>query len=100
MRRVWLVYWLRRLTRPFMLKAYVFCAAALAAVSFVSLANVFYNMPSVTDIYGTYTFWSNAVLYTEMHVQVLLLITIAAFVFFTRDLIHAAFAGSTPARAS
>ena len=69
MRRVYVIYYVRRALSPRALKIYAFIAACLGTASVVSVSNVLANMP--TDFGGIGAFLISAFANTKFIVQAL-----------------------------
>ena len=91
MRRVHVVYSVRRLVSPLAIKMEALAALAVASALFVSVGNVVANMPSATHPSAFAQFHVNAFLETELAVQAVL-VGIAMLVYFiARDVKKAGF---------
>jgi len=74
MRRVYVIYYMRKALSPRALKIYAFTAACLGTLSVVSVSNVLANMPG--DLAGIGAFLVAAFANTQVTVQAL---SVAAF---------------------
>lgn len=72
--RIYVIHLLRRLTRPAFLGLYGFAAALTLAVPFVSVSAVLRNLAGVSGWQGVLQFHEDALLHTELAVQVALVI--------------------------
>lgn len=86
MRRVYVVFFLRKVVRPFLVKMGSVAALALVATAFVSVQNVLGNMPSPAQFAAFGKFVLSAFLNTELTVQALSLVLAILAVFAIRDL--------------
>lgn len=68
MRRVYMVYALRQVTRP-VVRAALVMTLIVASLSFVSVSNIIMNIGSVASLSGFITFIASAFLETEFFVQ-------------------------------
>ena len=87
MHRIYTVHLLRRLARPFGLRAWLLFIAAAPLFFFVSLREVFQNAAGVSGASGFYTFAQSAVVNTELVVQLGLLGLLIFAVLTLRDLL-------------
>ncbi|MBU1754799.1 hypothetical protein KKH81_00765 [Patescibacteria group bacterium] len=85
MRRVWVSYWLRPLVQPIVLAGLICVAVTLGIGHEVFVAQVFANMPSLTNVYAVLQFFTYAVLHTSFVVQTLLGVGAISFVWFVAD---------------
>ena len=85
MRRVRSIHLLRTTARP-VFAALVFLLALWEMGREVWVAKVFENMPSLADAPAVITFYFNAYLSTDMSVQALLLVAVAALIWFAREI--------------
>ncbi len=74
-------YFLRRVWSFAMLRFAVIAGALTGILSFVSIRQVFINMPNPTDINASYSFISVAVKNTEIYVQLSLLAILMVGIF-------------------
>ncbi|MBX4210492.1 hypothetical protein KW783_00780 [Candidatus Parcubacteria bacterium] len=88
MRRVYFVYWVRRLTRPMALRAYGLAASAIVVSFMVSVRNIMSNMPEFYHLHDTTAFLFNAFRDTRHIIQFLVLAIIVVAVFLARDLLN------------
>ncbi|MDP3661428.1 MAG: hypothetical protein Q8R17_01055 [bacterium] len=86
MRRVYVVFFLRKVVKPFLVKMGSVAALALVATAFVSVQNVLGNMPSPAEFAAFGKFVLSAFLNTELTVQALSLALAVLAVFAVRDL--------------
>ncbi len=86
MRRVYVVWTLRRLMAPMMLKFYVLTAFLWQSAYYVSLPHVFTNLPAITDMDANYSFAITAFSRTELMMQVLLAAILFLAVWFASDM--------------
>lgn len=87
MRRVYVIYALRQLFAPVMLRVYVLAAALTGLFSFVSVGDVLVNMPTY-GLAALYDFSTYALMHTDHVVQILLAIMAAVFIFLIRDVVR------------
>ena len=81
MGRVYMGYVMRRIWSFATLRFAVFAGAVIGILSFVSIRQVFINMPNPTDLSASYSFVSVAVKNTEIYVQLSLLAILAVGIF-------------------
>lgn len=86
MRRVYVVFFLRKVVKPFMVKMGSVAALVLAATAFVSVQNVLGNMPSPAEFAAFGKFMLSAFLNTQLIVQAITLALAVLAVFAIRDL--------------
>lgn len=86
MRRVYVVFFLRKVVKPFLVKMGSVAAIALVATAFVSVQNVLGNMPSPAQFVAFGKFILSAFLNTELAVQALSLALATLALFAVRDL--------------
>ncbi|OGG47486.1 hypothetical protein A3D66_00275 [Candidatus Kaiserbacteria bacterium RIFCSPHIGHO2_02_FULL_50_9] len=86
MRRVYVIYYVRRALSPRALKMYAFVAACLGTASVVSVSNVFANMPG--DFAGIGTFLVAAFANTQFVVQALSLAALVTLGVLVTDIVR------------
>ncbi|HEY4517396.1 MAG TPA: hypothetical protein VJI74_00715 [Candidatus Paceibacterota bacterium] len=86
MRRVYVIYFVRRALSRRALTVYAFIAASLATASVVSVSNVLANMPA--DFGGMSTFLISAFANTQFTVQALSLIAVATLIALLVDIVR------------
>ena len=89
MRRVYVIYVLRHCCAPVMLKMYVLAAVFAGLFSFVSVGDVFANMPPY-GLHAIYDFAAYALMHTENVVRLLLAAAASVLCVLIRDLARAA----------
>ena len=87
MRRIYILYVLRRATSRRAVALYAFLAAAVGTFTLVSVSNVLANMPSLINVSEFVNFALVAVLNTTILVQMLIAVALVALVAFVRDVI-------------
>ena len=80
MRRIYLMYVLRRATSARAVKLYVMLISTASVASLVSLSNVLANMPSLLDLRATLAFTLSAFLNTGVYVQLMVALFLGALV--------------------
>ena len=90
MRRVYLIFALRQLTRPMALKTYVFGGIVIGVLSSVSLGAVISNTPSWSPG-GLYRFYTAAFLNTDFIVQTLVVAAALSAMWLSRDVARGMF---------
>ena len=88
MRRVYRVYFLRKIVTPCTVKTVAVLAFAVAGSYFVSLPHIFANARYATHFYDLIKFFTVAFLNTHFIVQVLSLGILALFAFAIRDVVR------------
>ena len=87
MRRVYFVYYAKRVLSPLAIKFYLGAVILGGILSTVSVTSVFRNIPSFTD-FGALSYFSKyAFMHTELTVQVLLVGGLAFSLFVARELL-------------
>ena len=86
MRRVYVIYYVRRALSSRALKVYAFAAACLGTLSVVSVSNVVANMPA--DFAGIGAFLVAAFTNTQLTVQALSLASLAALAALVADIVR------------
>jgi len=86
MRRVYVIWIFRRLTTPAMLKLYVFTTFMWQSAYYMSLPQVFANLPAITDVSANYSFAVTAFSRTELMMQVLFAGIVGIGAWFVSDL--------------
>jgi|SRR3989344_7531110 len=86
MRRVYVIYYMRKALSPRALKIYAFIAACLGTASVVSVSNVLANMPS--DLAGISAFLVAAFTNTQVVVQALSLAALATLCVLVADIVR------------
>jgi len=86
MRRVYTLWLMRKLTKPFLVKFYIFFVLFWQLVREVSVGNVLENVP-FTDMARSTSFFINAFWGTERTVQIVFLGVIATILFLARDIL-------------
>ncbi len=86
MRRVYVIWIFRRLTTPAMLKLYVFTTFMWQSAYYMSLPQVFANLPAITDVSANYSFAVTALSRTELMMQVILAGILFLAVWFASDM--------------
>ena len=71
--RVWLMFLVRRASRPGACRVYVLLVLTWQMLVQVSISNVLNNTPAVSEFRNLYTFYTQAVLHTEFSVQLVLI---------------------------
>ena len=89
MRRIYVIYMLRQLTDPRMLKVCVLAVVSIALVSFVSVSDVLANMP-LYDFQAFYDFMLYALLHTDTVVQLFLAAAVSVLLMLIRDIARGA----------
>ena len=87
MRRVYTLYLMRKVFNPTAFRLYAFVISIIAIASFVSISNVLANIPT-DSLVSFYTFSMNAVLGTELVVQLLILAMLASLFWIARDIAY------------
>ena len=87
MQRVYIVYWLRVILQPLVLKSFVMGFLGGAAVNLVSLGNVLKNFLSVDGVVSAYDFSLAAIWNTRISVQLLVFVGSVLFVSLSRDIV-------------
>lgn len=85
MRRIRTIHTLRTALPAGFAAAVVFALSLLAIGREVWVAKVLANMPSVADVPAVTHFYLSAVVHTDLMVQVLLLVAVAALVWLARE---------------
>lgn len=65
----------------------------------VWVARVFENMPHTGDLFSSVSFWSAAFTHTRLTVQILVVLTLASFLYFVREVIRLLIGFFVPERA-
>lgn len=86
MRRVHLIYFMRKVFGPLAMKGAAFFALAGFVVFLVSLENVYANMPRFTNVGAVSQFYVNAFLHTEFVVQAVLIGVIMLLYLLMKDI--------------
>ncbi len=86
MRRVYVVFFLRKVVKPFVIKMGSVAALGVAVATLVSVQNVLGNMPSPSEFVSFGKFVFSAFANTELSVQALLLAVAVLAAFAARDL--------------
>ncbi|OGG47342.1 hypothetical protein A2671_01520 [Candidatus Kaiserbacteria bacterium RIFCSPHIGHO2_01_FULL_49_13] len=86
MRRVYVIYYVRKALSPRALKMYALIAACLGTASVVSVSNVLQNMPS--DVAGISSFFIAAFANTKLIVQLLTAGAIVTLLALLADLVR------------
>ena len=87
MRRVYVIWFLKRATRPALVRFYIFVIAIIEITSLVSLPDVVSNA-SPYDAPHLVTYLGQSLLATELVVQGMLLLIILGGAFMVRDIFH------------
>lgn len=87
MRRIYILYVLRRATSLRAVSLYAFCLALTGTVALVSVSNVFANMASLGGLADFANFMVVALLNTTVFVQALLVVAGISVAVFIRDLL-------------
>lgn len=87
MRRIYFVYYAKRLLSPVAIRLYLAAALLGGILSTVSVSNVFKNAFGTTGFYSFSHFFSYAFMNTGLIVQVLLIAAVLYSLFITRDLV-------------
>lgn len=90
MRRVYMVFFLRTVVKPFALKAASAGALAVVGAALISVRSVWFNMPSIAEAASVAKFLLSAFLNTELAVQALALGLVVLAALALRDLLRAA----------
>lgn len=85
MRRVYAVWFLKKITQPLFVKVYIFALLMWQFMSQVSMANVINNVPA--DFGKSINFFLDALIKTEVMVQGILLLSVVLGVFMVRDVL-------------
>lgn len=88
MRRVYAIWMLRKVTSPRVVKSLILLASIWQIKDRVFVAKVFENMPSLADIQATYSFFSSAMMHTQLAVQVSILAGALLSLLLLRDFIN------------
>lgn len=88
MRRIYRVYFMKKIVTPCTLKTIAVVAFAVAGSYFVSLPHIFANARYATHFYDLVKFFAVAFLNTHFIVQLLSLGILALFAFVIRDVIR------------
>ncbi|OHA19357.1 MAG: hypothetical protein A3C08_01455 [Candidatus Taylorbacteria bacterium RIFCSPHIGHO2_02_FULL_47_18] len=86
MRRVYVVFFVRKVVKPFVIKMGSVAALAVAVAALVSVQNVLGNMPSPAEFVSFGKFIFSAFANTELSVQALSLAVAVLAAFAVRDL--------------
>ncbi len=89
MGRVYMAYAMRRVFRSQTIRAALSVGSLVSILSFVSVLNVFKNMPSPTRPGELYNFSLSALSSTELGVQIAFFVFLAAILWYARDIIRA-----------
>jgi len=87
MRRVYVIYLIKRVTTPFLLKYYTFVFLVAFGAFTVSVKNVLLNMPHWRNINEVYGFYTSAFLHTQFAVQALIVGVSLIFFFIIKDIV-------------
>lgn len=85
LRRVYAIWFLKKITQPFYVKMYITILLLWQFIGNVSVINVFKNMPP-NNVGGSFIFFENAFLGTEIFVQAIILGSIILVLFVVRGL--------------
>lgn len=88
MARVRRVHRMRQLTHPTLMKIYSSVLLFGALGSMVSIVSVFANMPSLTSPVQVATFTLNAIMHTDMFVQLVVIGIALVLALLVRDMVH------------
>ena len=99
MKRVRFVYGMKALPRVFLPKLAALTSLVAVAGFFVSMPNVFKNMPSLLEIPQFFGFFTAAFLNTSSIIQALALGTLVVVLYMVRDIVNT-FQGRLPALAT
>lgn len=88
MRRVYVIFFLRKLTSLFAIKVSALALLFVSANFLVSVRDVLINMPDMQHLNAVYHFYLSAFLHTELPVQLLIVAVLTLFVFIVKDIIY------------
>ena len=88
MRRAYTIWALRMATSPMVVKFLIIVASVWQFKENVFVSKVFENMPSVLDASATYSFFSSALLHTQLIVQTSVLAVAVFSLLLLRDFIN------------
>lgn len=88
MRRVYAIWMLRKVTSPRVAKFLILVAAVWQFKDRVFVAKVFENMPSLADVQATYSFFSSAMMHTQLTVQLSILAGALFSLLLLRDFVN------------
>lgn len=86
MRRVYTVYYLRKVLNPITVKSAILAMGALGFGALVHVAAIFENLPALSDISGLYSFSYEAFANTDITVQAIVALSMAVVFWLTRDI--------------
>jgi len=86
MRRVYAIWFFKKITSPFALELISFAALLLWMTVYVSLSNVLNNVPSISSPFPAANFFISAFYETEMIVKIILIGMLALLIFLMKDL--------------
>lgn len=88
MRRVYLAYLLRMLTRPIALKVFILCSVFAVQSGFISFSNVYGNMPRANGWDALLNFWITALKNTEFLEKIILMGVVVLLALIARDIVR------------
>lgn len=88
MRRIYVVYFMRKLVYPAIAEAVTLAGLAAAFVSFVSFNNVVQNAMSVVSVSAFMQYALSALMQTEVFMQIVLAAGIGVSAFFMYKILH------------
>lgn len=91
MRRVYVLWFLRKLTSPAVLKVVVLVALIWRSSRYVSYKDVVLNSPSIAEVGASVNFFTSAFINTELYMQLLLIGVVLVATWSVYDLAHKMF---------
>jgi hypothetical protein len=88
MRRVYLIYTLRQLTHPVVIKTFLFFATIFAGSKLVSVTDIILNMRGLSDFKGFVNFSFSAFFHTDLFVQMITITSLLIFMAILTDIIR------------
>ena len=88
MRRVYVVYWTKRVLRPVYLKSTFLLACLFGVTTFISVRHVFQNLLTVRDLSAALRFAVDALTSTESKVQLLVVLAGIVFLWLAADMLR------------
>jgi len=91
MRRVYFIYWVKRVLRPVFVKSTFLLVCLGWITAFVSVRQIVLNLLSVSDLSAMIRFTVDALASTETRVQFLAFLSAALFIWLARDVVRGLF---------
>lgn len=88
MRRVYIVYTLKLLVHPVIIKSALFTVSLYTGAALISVGDVLLNMPSISNLGALWRFGLTAFTGAEVAVQLVTLVSAFLLVFTIRDIIR------------